>query len=101
MSVPIITALNVHKDEINTIGAERFAGENDQEVIDLYSDNSITSRNCWTNSQTTKKVSKKIVKLDNISDELQEHLWDQLLSKNSMKIASKLVCLCLGMPVMI
>jgi len=50
MSVPIITALNVHKNEINTIGAERFSRENDQEPIDFYSDNSIASRNCWTNS---------------------------------------------------
>ena len=46
------------------------------------------------------KVNKKFIKLDNISNELQEHLWNQLPSENSMKIAGKLP-LCLGMPVMI
>src|SRR6266496_3564538 len=46
------------------------------------------------------KESKKFFKLGNISDELQEHLWNQLPSENSMKIAGKLR-LCLGMPVMI
>ncbi len=70
MSVPIITALNIHKDEINTIGAERFARENNQELIDFYSDESMDSRNCQTNYQTIQKVSKKFVKLNNISDEL-------------------------------
>ncbi len=100
MSVPIITALNIHKDEINAIGAERFARKNNQELIDFYSDDSIGSRICQTNHQTAQKASKKFFKLGNISDELQEHLWNQLPSENSMKIAGKLR-LCLGMPVMI
>src|SRR6266508_4227302 len=100
MSVPIITALNIHKDEINAIGTERFARENNQELIDFYSDDSIGSRICQTNHQTAQKASKKFFKLGNISDELQEHLWNQLPSENSMKIAGKLR-LCLGMPVMI
>jgi hypothetical protein len=45
-------------------------------------------------------VSQKIVRLGSISDELQEHLWNQLPSENTMKIAGK-IPLCLGMPVMI
>ena len=98
--VPIITALNIHKDEINAIGAERFARESNQELIDFYSDDSIASRNCQTNRQSTHKASRKNTKLDDISNELQVHLWAQLPSENSMKIAGKLR-LCLGMPVMI
>jgi len=100
IGVPIITALNIHKDEINTIGAERFARETGQELVDFCSDDSINSRNCQTDRQTTQRVAKKFIKLSSIPDELQEHLWDQLPSENSMKIAGKL-CLCLGMPVMI
>ena len=100
IGVPIITALNIHKDEINAIGAERFARETGQELVDFYSDDSINSRNCQTDSQTTQRMGKKFVKLGSISDELQEHLWNQLPSENSMKIAGKLR-LCLGMPVMI
>ena len=45
-------------------------------------------------------MGQKIVRLGSISDELQEHLWNQLPSENTMKIAGKIL-LCLGMPVMI
>ena len=100
LGVPIITALNIHKDEINAIGAERFARETGQELVDFYSNNSINLRNCQTDSQIIQRIGKKIVKLGSISDKLQEHLWDQLPSENFMKIAGKL-CLCLGMLVMI
>ena len=100
MGVPIITALNIHKDEINAIGAERFARETGQELVDFYSDDSINLRNCQTDRQTTQRIGKKFGKLSSISDKLQEHLWNQLPSENSMKIAGKLR-LCLGMPVMI
>jgi hypothetical protein len=48
IGVPIITALNIHKDEINAIGAERFARELNQELVDFYSDDSVASRNCQT-----------------------------------------------------
>src|SRR6266700_1258624 len=71
-----------------------------QKLVDFYSDDSINSRNCQAESQTTQRIGKKFVKLSIISDELQKHLWNQLPSENSMKIAGKL-CLCLGMPVMI
>jgi len=98
--IPIITALNIHKDEINAIGAERFARETEQDLIDFYSDDSVGSRKCQRNHLTAQKASKKFVRLDNISNELQDHLWGQLPSDNSMKIAGKLP-ICLGMPVMI
>src|SRR5258705_541568 len=97
IGVPIITVLNIHKDEINAIGAERFARETGQDLIDFHSDDAIGSRNCC---QSTQKASQKIIKLGHISDELQDHLWAQLPSENSMKIPGKLR-LCLGMPVMI
>src|SRR6266540_3266875 len=99
-NVPIITALNVHKDEINAIGAQRFARETNQELVDFYSDDSVSSRNAHSDHQKTQTVSKKMVNLSSISTELQEHLWNQMPSENSMKIAGKLP-LCLGMPVMI
>ena len=100
IGVPIITALNIHKDEINAIGAERFATETNQELMDFYSDDSIALSNSQTNRQSTHKAGRKKSKLDNISDGLQDHLWAQLPSENSMKIPGKLR-LCLGMPVMI
>jgi len=100
IDVPIITALNIHKDEINSIGAERFARETDQELVQFYSDDSIASRSCQSNNQSTQRLNKKNVRLGSISDELQEHLWSQLPSENTMKIPGKLP-LCLGMPVMI
>ncbi len=74
IGVPIITALNIHKDEINTISAERFARETGQELVDFCSDDSINSRNCQTDCQTTQRVAKKFIKLSSIPDELQEHL---------------------------
>ena len=71
-----------------------------QELVDFYSDDSVSSRNCQSDRRKTQTVSKKIVNLSSISNELQNHLWNQLPSENSMKIAGKLP-LCLGMPVMI
>lgn len=98
--VPIITALNIHKDEINAMGAVKFARDTNQDLVEFYSDDSIASRNCLTNYQTAHKGSKKFVRIECISDELQDHLWNQLPSENSMKIPGK-IPLCLGMPVMI
>ncbi len=63
IGVPIITALNIHKNEINTIGAERFARETGQELVNFYSDNSINSRNCQTDCQATQRIGKKISSL--------------------------------------
>jgi hypothetical protein len=98
-NVPIITALNIHKDEINAIGAARFARETGQELVNFYSEDSISSRN-YADRQTIQKGRKKTVKISEVSNELQEYLWEQTPSENSMKIAGKLP-LCIGMPVMI
>ena len=66
-NVFIITALNIHKDEINAVGAERFARETGQELVNFYSDDSISSRNCGSERQTVKKGRKKGVKISEIS----------------------------------
>jgi hypothetical protein len=39
-NVSIITALNIHKDEINHLGSMRFAQETQQELVDFFSEDS-------------------------------------------------------------
>lgn len=51
--VSVITALNVHKDEINSLGSLRFAKETGQMLTHFFSEDSITSKtdySCLHNS---------------------------------------------------
>jgi hypothetical protein len=90
--VPIITGLNVHKDEVNRLGSVRFAVETNQQLTHFYSDDfpKQPARN--------KKASNN--KVQQISEELQKILWDQPPSTCDKHIPGKL-SLCRGMPVMI
>jgi hypothetical protein len=91
-NVPIITALNVHKDEINRLGSERFAAETGQKLTHFYSDDFL--------KQSSGKKKSLGLKLKHISDELQNLLWEQPPSTTDKHIPGKL-SLCRGMPVMI
>ena len=93
--VSIITGTNLHKDEINRLGALRFAQETNQELTDFFSDDStrVHSTEADTRTLNTKRVAE-------ISEEMQKALWEQQPSSTDKHIAGKL-SLCLGLPVMI
>jgi hypothetical protein len=92
--VSIITGTNLHKDEMNRLGALRFAQETGQDLIDFFSDDSPRSNPSDSEQTTgTKRVSK-------ITDEMQYGFWSQPPSSTDKHIAGKL-SLCIGLPVMI
>ena len=92
--VSIITGTNLQKDEINRLGAIRFARETSQDLVDFYSeDTSKVSPSNIDKVSGTKRVAQ-------LTDEMQRALWDQQPSTTDKHIAGKLT-LCLGLPVMI
>jgi uncharacterized protein DUF6570/helitron helicase-like protein/PIF1-like helicase len=93
--VSIITGTNLQKDEINRLGALRYAQETNQVLTDFYSDDSprVHSTDADARTSNTKRVAE-------IPDEMQKALWDQQPSSTDKQIAGKLT-LCLGLPVMI
>ncbi len=100
--VSIITAWNIHKDEINRLGSERFAIETGQELIDFYSNDLLkhTTKNDNGDDTTKFRSKNKLVGLQRITDELQSVLWNQPPSSTSQHLPGKLR-LCIGLPVMI
>ncbi|KAF8812809.1 hypothetical protein BYT27DRAFT_7272511 [Phlegmacium glaucopus] len=92
-NVSIITARNLHKDEINQLGALRFAEETGQVLTDFYSDDS-----CNVNIKEADGTF--TTRLRQITPEIQNSLWSQPPSSNNKNIARKLG-LCIGLPVMI
>ena len=93
-NVSIITGTNLHKDEINRLGAIRFAQETGQSLVDFYSDDSP----CGTQSDTEKV--RCVKRVGEISDEMREALWSQPPSSSDKHVAGKL-SICIGLPVMI
>ena len=105
-NVSIITALNAQKDKINELGCERFAADNNLELIEFY------SVDRWSQPKEHKKYDKyhlkdrqKILKdplLHNkiLSSALQKTLWEQPPASTDQHIPGKLR-LCIGMPVML
>ena len=92
--VSIITGTNLQKDEINRLGAIRFAQETGQDLVDFYSeDTSKVSPSNLDKVSGTKRVAQ-------LTNEMQKALWDQQPSTTDKHIAGKLT-LCLGLPVMI
>ena len=96
--VSIITALNVHKDEINYLGSTRYAQETSQELTHFYSEDTLSSGG----AERPKKISTKSPKNKTviITDSLQNTLWNQPPSSTDKGIPGKL-SLCIGMPVII
>jgi hypothetical protein len=92
--VSIITGTNLQKDEINRLGAIRFAQETGQDLVDFYSeDTSKVSPGDLDKVSGTKRVAQ-------LTNEMRRALWDQQPSTTDKHIAGKLT-LCLGLPVMI
>ncbi|KAF8969122.1 hypothetical protein BDZ97DRAFT_1654173 [Flammula alnicola] len=93
-NVSIITGTNLQKDEINRLGAIRFAQETNQELTDFYSDDIARV----SSSEIEQKS--RVKRVREISEEMQKALWDQQPSTTDKQIAGKL-SLCMGLPVMI
>jgi hypothetical protein len=93
-NISIITGTNLHKDEINRLGAIRFAQETGQSLVDFYSDDSP----CGTQTDTEKVRSVK--RVGEISDDMRDALWSQPPSSSDKHVAGKL-SICIGLPVMI
>ena len=93
-NVSIITGKNVHKDEINRVGAIRFAAETNQTLTHFFSEDSPIS------SVNVKSDNKPSAKINIITPEVQEMLWSQPPSSTDQHIAGKL-SLCIGLPIMI
>ena len=92
--VSIITGTNLYKDEINRLGAIRFAQETGQSLTDFFSDDS--PRVTQADSDEVKGV-KRVAEL---TSEMKNGLWSQPPSSTDKHIAGKL-SLCVGLPVMI
>jgi hypothetical protein len=94
-NVSIIIGTNLQKDEINRLGAIRFAQETNQDLTDFYSDDtvrvSLASELSHQSSSGAKRVSE-------ISEGMQKAIWDQQPSTTDKHIAGKL-SLCIGLPV--
>ena len=94
--VSIITAKNIHKDEINCVGALCFAQETGQTLADFHSEDSPKIRENNIDNNTSRH---KVLHVKEISNEIGI-LWNQLLSTTDKHIAGKL-SLCIGLPIMI
>jgi predicted XRE-type DNA-binding protein len=97
--VSIITALNVHKDEINHLGSLRFGKETSQNLIDFFSEDTVTSTSADKGTKQVPKKSRRKAAV-NLTDQVQQALWNQPPSATDKCIAGKL-SLCVGMPVII
>ena len=93
-NVSIITGTNLHKDEINRLGAIRFAQETGQSLTDFFSDDSPRT------TQGDSERSRQCKQVGEITNEMREALWSQPPSSTDKHIAGKL-SLCIGLPVMI
>jgi len=92
-NVSIITGTNIHKDEINRLGASRFAQETGQKLTDFFSEDS----SCVTQSDPEARGVKRV---GEITKEMMHGFWSQPPSSTDKHIAGKL-SLCIGLPVMI
>ena len=92
-NVSIITGTNLHKDEINRLGALRFAQESGQILNHFYSDD--------TEKVNAKEAEGKNAKyMKSLTNEVQKALWSSPPSSTDKHIPGTL-SLCIGMPVMI
>jgi hypothetical protein len=98
-NVPIITALNVHKDAINLLGSHRFSIESGHKLVNFYSEDTICYKPDTNKRNKGHTVSGNKRELKSLSSEIQILLWNALPS-SSENISGKL-SLCIGMPVMI
>ena len=103
-NVSIMTCLNSLKDEINRLGALRFAQESNQDLVDFFSIDTLLSEGVKDSRGKRRPVRRK--PLTNLTDHgkikpnIQSVLWQQPPCANTKLVPGKL-SLCIGMPVMI
>ncbi|KAF7977845.1 hypothetical protein HWV62_2599 [Athelia sp. TMB] len=102
-NVSVITARNIQKDHINSMGAQRYAVENDKELTTFYSNDAFKTQDVDLTSKQGRSSSKRVKDAKrsskNIPLEKQHDIWD-ILPSLSDHVPGKLT-LCPGMPVMI
>ncbi|KAJ7784233.1 hypothetical protein B0H16DRAFT_1296328 [Mycena metata] len=95
-NISIITARNSQKDALNRMGAERFAADTNQTLVDFYSIDRLSARSVdkskWKGSEQSD--------LKRIPPSLQRKLWNASPSTTNEFIPGKL-SVCLGMPIML
>ena len=94
-NVSIITGTNIYKDEINRLGAIRFAQETGQTLTDFFSEDSHVAP-----SRSDPDEARGVKRVGEITKEMMEGFWSQPPSSTDKHIAGKL-SLCIGVPVMI
>jgi len=106
LNVSIITCLNPLKDEINCLGALRFAQESGQNLVDFFSIDTLPLEDVKNIGSTSQKwcVRRKhctdLTEQGKVKLNIQKILWEQPPCANTKLIPGKL-SLCIGMPVMI
>ena len=99
-NVAIICGQHTQKDQINSMGCERFAEDTGQELTDFYSNN---KRGKGIDPASGDKKKRKTISAKYSSNELQfedqREIW-KLRHGSTENFAGKL-SLCIGMPVMI
>ncbi|KAJ3757479.1 hypothetical protein EV360DRAFT_28381, partial [Lentinula raphanica] len=98
-SAPIIIGENKQRDEINRLGAMRFATDTNQTLTLFYSEDTLSSS---SSAKTDTKLSKSIKKskVNSMSEDLQKLLWEQPPSTHEFH-SPPVLPLCRGMPVII
>ncbi|KAJ7130031.1 hypothetical protein C8R43DRAFT_896365 [Mycena crocata] len=95
-NVSIITGRNSQKDSLNKMGAERFARDHNQALVEFFSIDRISSRSVDKNKWKGCEQSE----IKRMSLNLQKKLWDAPPSATNEFIPGKLT-ICMGMPVML
>ena len=103
-NVSIITCLNSLKDEINRLGALRFAQESNQDLVDFFSIDTLLSEGVKDSRGKRRPIRRKpltnLTEHGKIKPIIQNVLWQQPPCANTKLVPGKL-SLCIGMPVMI
>jgi PIF1-like helicase len=97
-NVSIITSLNTQKNQINESCLICFARDTSQELTHFYSIDKLGNADLEQKKRRSKE-SKKILANIDISDDIQQTLWDS--SPHSSEHFPGKLSLCLGMPIMI
>ncbi len=100
-NVSIITELNSQKDQLNKLGAQRFATDTGQKLIDFFSDDELGEDIDPSSLTSVKKKDKKSISSSKkyLSSDMQDAIWN-LRHSASEHVPGKL-SLCIGLPVMI
>ncbi|RDB23163.1 ATP-dependent DNA helicase PIF1 [Hypsizygus marmoreus] len=94
-NVSVITAWNAHKDQMNRMGSDRFASDNNAELVNFYSVDKLRSVGARKNSSNRRPPTV----LTAIDGDMQAVLWNSP-PNTSQHFPGKL-SLCVNMPVMI